>query len=72
MNKLKFFKWAICFILILGEKNMNAQTKLDTKNLTQEQSSLVIISALTATGNLAALKPALNTALDAGLSINKI
>ncbi len=45
-------------------------TKDDT--LSRKQQSIVSIAALTATGDLESLKPALNTGLDAGLTIHEI
>jgi len=48
---------------------MNAQNQ---QNLDKKQSSLVIISSLTAVGNLEDLKLELNKALDYGLTINEI
>ncbi len=48
---------------------MNAQNQ---QNLDKKQSSLVIISSLTAVGNLEDLKLELNKALDSGLTINEI
>jgi 4-carboxymuconolactone decarboxylase len=47
----------------------NAQQKDD---LTNKEQSLVIISSLTATGNLEQLKTELSTGLDSGLTINEI
>jgi len=43
-----------------------------TDSLNQQQQSLVIISALTATGDLENLKTELNTALDKRATINEI
>lgn len=40
--------------------------------LTENQQSIISIAALTAKGELQALKPALNNGLDAGLTINEI
>lgn len=52
---------------------LNAQNELSSKNsLTEKQRSIISISALTAKGDLQALKPALNTGLDAGLTVNQI
>jgi len=48
---------------------MNAQNQ---QNLDKKQSSLVIISSLTAVGNQEDLKLELNKALDSGLTINEI
>ncbi|WP_312362381.1 carboxymuconolactone decarboxylase family protein [Sphingobacterium sp.] len=49
---------------------MNAQNNADSLNA--QQRGLVTISALTATGDLESLKNELNTALDAGLTVNEI
>lgn len=50
---------------------MNAQNKTHSE-LNAQQQGLVTISALTTTGDLENLKIQLNTALDAGLTINEI
>lgn len=72
MCKNKFFRWVLCFILIIGGKTtMNAQNKSRTPDLNPEQQSLVRISALTAAGDLGNLKIQLHVALDAGLTINE-
>lgn len=42
------------------------------QTLNTHQQSMATIAALTATGNLEQLKPAINTGLDAGLTINEI
>ncbi len=42
------------------------------KSLDERQQSMVLVAAYTATGGLERLRPALNQALDAGLSINEI
>ena len=59
---------AIIFGLISFQ--MNAQN--DVKFLTEKQQSLISIAAITAAGDLEALKPSLNKGLDAGLTINQI
>jgi quercetin dioxygenase-like cupin family protein len=52
---------------------LNAQNKMSTnQQLTAKQQSIVQIAALTAQGELQALKPALNKGLDAGLTVNEI
>lgn len=66
-------KWAICLLLIISFKTMNAQIETNrSAQLTQSQQSLVAISSLTATGDMANLKIQLNVALDAGLTVNEI
>ncbi|WP_332369626.1 carboxymuconolactone decarboxylase family protein [Spirosoma telluris] len=52
---------------------MNAQQATAiNQGLNAQQQSIVVISALTATGDLDGLKARLNTGLDAGLTINEI
>lgn len=62
-------KWILFFALLINFGTMKAQ-KNDT--LTAQQQGLVTISALMATGDLENLKTELNTALDAGVTINEI
>lgn len=52
--------------------NAQQQAAATEKILSPEQQSIVSIAALTATGDLESLKPALNTGFDAGLTINEI
>ena len=64
---------ALVLSLIGISTKMNAQTK--TRNdqaLDARQQSIVIISALTATGDLENLRSALSGGLDSGLTINEI
>ncbi len=70
MSNSKFVKWILFFVLILNVNTMNAQNNADSLNA--QQRGLVTISALTATGDLESLKNELNTALDAGLTVNEI
>src|SRR5215211_737243 len=56
---------------LLGSINMNAQTIKD-RALDARQQNIVMISALTATGDLELLRKALNKGLDAGLTVNEI
>jgi len=65
--------WPLFCLLLLTTTNMNAQDQSSNQNsLTPQEQSLVIISALTATGNMDQLKIQLNAALDAGLTVNEI
>lgn len=50
----------------------NTMTSQNNQTLNTNQQSMAAIAALTATGNLEQLKPALNNGLDAGLTINEI
>src|SRR5262249_4504764 len=53
--------------------NMNAQTKTDKdRSLDARQQSIVMISALTATGDLQHLRSAMIGGLDSGLTINDV
>lgn len=69
-GKNKILKWTLFSVLTLNAYAMNAQNKVD--NLNTQQQGLVIISALTATGDLENLKIQLNIVLDADLTINEI
>ena len=52
---------------------LNAENKTSSsKPLTAKQQSIISIAALTAKGELQALKPALNKGLDSGLTVNEI
>jgi len=73
MERHSVIKWVICLVLIINSKTMNAQIETNTGGrLNLAQQSLIAISSLTATGDLANLKIQLNTALDAGLTVNEI
>ncbi|MFD2934843.1 carboxymuconolactone decarboxylase family protein [Spirosoma flavum] len=63
-----FFLFSLFLILAYP---MNAQTR-STEPLNPKQQSLVVISALTTTGDIPKLKQALNAGLDAGLTINEL
>jgi len=65
------------FVLVIAIScvsfHLNAQNEMSGDNqLTAKQQSIVQISALAAKGDLQALKPALNTGLEAGLTVNQI
>lgn len=72
MIKNSVFKWLLFLIFMLGGEQMSAQTKTNSNTLNLKQQQLVIISTLTATGDLTNLKVQLSAALDAGLSVNEI
>ncbi|WP_300601002.1 carboxymuconolactone decarboxylase family protein [Niabella sp.] len=53
--------------------SIKAQQNMTTENvLSPKEQSIISIAALTAKGNLDKLKPALTTALEAGLTVNEI
>lgn len=71
INPLK--KWLHLIALMLSINIMDAQTNSAlTHELPLQEQGIVIISALTAAGDLESLKNQLNTGLDAGLKINEI
>jgi len=62
-------------VVVMGflSLHLNAQNEMSiNQQLTEKQRSIVQIAALTAQGELQALKPLLNKGLDAGLTINEI
>lgn len=67
--KFKLLKEVFLFVITLNINSMSAQTYT---TLTEQQQGIVTISALTTTGDLEHLKVELNTALDAGVTINEI
>jgi len=69
VNKLM----GLILFFILTYFNINAQNEVSYgKLLTEKQQSLISIGAMTANGDLQALKPILSKGLDNGLSINQI
>ncbi len=65
------------FVLVIAIScvsfHLNAQNEKNTNQfLTAKQQSIISIAALTAKGDLQALKPLLNKGLDAGLTVNEI
>lgn len=71
MSIKKFFVLVIALGCVAF--HLNAQDELSTKNsLTEKQKSIISISALTAKGDLPALKPLLNQGLDTGMTVNEI
>ena len=59
--------WLISFTQLNAQDLVRPQTTLSPK-----QQSIVVISALTAKGDLQKLQPALHTGLSAGLTVNEI
>jgi 4-carboxymuconolactone decarboxylase len=73
MARISYFFCLALFFLLLICNTMNAQEPAGKHNiLSPQQQSLVVISALTAIGNLDSLKRQLHAGLDAGLTINEI
>jgi alkylhydroperoxidase/carboxymuconolactone decarboxylase family protein YurZ len=69
VNKLM----GLILFFILTYFNINAQNEVSYgKLLTEKQQNLISIGAMTANGDLQALKPILSKGLDNGLSINQI
>ncbi|HEY1201082.1 MAG TPA: carboxymuconolactone decarboxylase family protein [Niastella sp.] len=73
MSKNTLLRPVFLFMLTLNMLKMNAQQNtIAHPSLSAPQQSIVIISALTATGDLDGLKKELHVGLDAGLSVNEI
>jgi 4-carboxymuconolactone decarboxylase len=73
MIKMKlYFLAAFSLFMFFYCPDVNAQTVSDARQLlTEKQKAITLISALTAKGELKKLKQALNTGLDAGLTVNE-
>ncbi|GAB3319981.1 hypothetical protein GCM10027299_13210 [Larkinella ripae] len=71
MSKTNRFKGLLFFVLLLPTTALNAQPPADPE-LNAQQKSIVVISALTATGDLDRLKEQVNAGLEAGLTVNEI
>ncbi|MBP9017584.1 MAG: carboxymuconolactone decarboxylase family protein [Paludibacteraceae bacterium] len=72
MKKIKIRQIITGVLLIIFSNTIQAQHLNDDSALSPEQQSIIAISALTAKGDLPALKTELNVGLDAGLTINQI
>jgi len=73
MMKTKCISVFAVLIWLLGITHLNAQNQIDQPTtLSPKQQHIVVISALTAKGDLQRLQPALANGLDAGLTINEI
>jgi 4-carboxymuconolactone decarboxylase len=74
MSKNHSIKGLLLFVLLIISANIvNAQESIKNElSLTQQQQSIVSISALTATGNIDQLKVELSKGLDAGLTVNEV
>lgn len=73
-EELTVRKWiGIVVFFALASFHINAQNEMSSRKfLTEKQQSLISIAALTARGDLKALKPSLNKGLEAGLTVNQI
>jgi len=69
-KKIRNYIQLFTFFIILN--TMTAQEKTKDQALNSHQQNMAAIAALTATGNINQLKPAIHTGLDAGLTINEI
>jgi 4-carboxymuconolactone decarboxylase len=72
MRSIKYF-WILLLLVASMNKASHAQQTAKTyQQLDIKQQSIIIISAFTAQGNMPGLQKALNSGLDAGLTINEI
>lgn len=72
MKPMKFLLITIFCFSWLNNDVQASEVKTQYQPMNIKEQSIVTIVALTATGGLEALKPALNAGLDAGLTINEI
>ncbi|MDS1032755.1 carboxymuconolactone decarboxylase family protein [Porphyromonadaceae sp. NP-X] len=72
MKKIKIRQIITGVLLIIFSNTIQAQHLNNDSALSPEQQSIIAISALTAKGDLPALKTELNVGLNAGLTINQI
>ena len=72
MQKIMIRQIITGVLLIIFSNTIQAQHLNNDSALSPEQQSIIAISALTAKGDLPALKTELNVGLDAGLTINQI
>jgi 4-carboxymuconolactone decarboxylase len=70
MIQVRIFLTAICMMFLYSHV-ADAQTPSEATPLTEKQKAISLISALTAKGELTKLKQTLNTALDAGVTVNE-
>jgi 4-carboxymuconolactone decarboxylase len=69
MIKIKTYLLAILSVIVY--QGAQAQDQSAAKTLSDKQKGIVLMAALTAKGDLQKLKPAINKALDAGLTVNE-
>jgi 4-carboxymuconolactone decarboxylase len=73
MARISYYFCSTLFFLLLIWNTMDAQETAEKQNiLSPQQQSLVVISALTATGNLDSLEHQLHAGMNAGLTINEV
>ena len=70
MMKTKIFFLSLVSFLFIDQATY-AQNVGESKKLTEKQTSIITIAALTAKGELTKLKHALNSGLDSGLTVNE-
>lgn len=71
MNQVTTYLLAAFSLLFLQCQVTDAQTTPEAKKLTEKQKAITLISAFAAKGELIKLKQALNTGLDARLTVNQ-
>lgn len=67
----QYFSVCLALLLSLTMQQAFAQRATDAEILSPKQKGIVLMAALTAKGDLTNLKPAIGSALDAGLTINE-
>jgi 4-carboxymuconolactone decarboxylase len=67
----RHMKYLLAILSVLVYQAAQTQDQSGAKTLSHKQKGIVLMAALTAKGDLEKLKPAINNALDAGLTINE-
>ncbi len=67
----RHMKYLLAILSLLVYQAAQTQDQPGTKTLSHKQKGIVLMAAITAKGDLEKLKPAINNALDAGLTINE-
>jgi 4-carboxymuconolactone decarboxylase len=68
---IKITTYILAILSVLVYQVAQAQDQSGAKTLSDKQKGIVLMAALTAKGDLQKLKPAINKALDAGLTVNE-
>lgn len=68
----KNLQWALLFVFAINISTMSAQEMKNGGSLNKHQQSMAAIAALTATGDMEQLKIALDSGLNAGLTVNEV
>jgi alkylhydroperoxidase/carboxymuconolactone decarboxylase family protein YurZ len=68
---IKITPYILAILSVMVYQVAQAQDQSEAKTLSDKQKGMVLMAAFTAKGDLQKLKPAINKALDAGLTVNE-